>query len=217
MNLNSEVIKLLPLCKGMKHFIDVGTGEPDSEAWVVKKLFPEADIIGMEPQKSRYQDIKDKLPGTLIETAVWSSDGEITMYDLNPTRKPHKHLKDMAYSFPVEGSGEGYCVPCVCLDTIIYTNDMKSDICIWADIEGAELEVLRGAEKALKDGLITSIILELRSVSPYKKTRWCTAGQVIDFLKPMGYKMTKKTSSSFNKGVDNNKTFERYDALFQRI
>ena len=58
---------------------------------------------------------------------------------------------------------------------------------IWADIEGAELRMLRGATELLSSGRVLGLNLELwpqnaQKIWPHYTGNRCTADQVIDFL-----------------------------------
>lgn len=156
-------------------FIDIGVGKLGSEAWLIKKYWPNCTIVGFEPSKQRYSYLKDSYPGLLINEAV-SDSFYVTGYDgidfvLN-CRKDERQL----YSPVTIGS--------TTIDQILSRCQVPKAV-VWADVEGSELKVLEGAKMSLCFNRIKALNLELN------KNRvadgWCTADEVIDFLAQYKY------------------------------
>lgn len=162
-----------------KLFIDVGVGGIDAkvkEAWGREKEFT---IIGIEPSTTRYNSLKNIYPGQLLNRVVTDKDGEIDCWEDPESgillfmredieNKNFKRVKKKAIK----------------LDSL----DWKSfnEIHIWADIEGAELLMLKGATEMLVSGKVKWINLEVRKNAPSKG--WATANQVYEFLDKYGFK-----------------------------
>lgn len=160
-----------------KLFIDVGVGRPNTEAWSREKDFT---IIGFEPSMNRYNSCKGVYPGKLLNAVVSDRDGEISCWE---------HSKRGVKLFVDE-------------DDIIFKNFKRvkkkaikldslewrgfDEIHIWADIEGAELLMLRGATEMLLSGKVKWINLEIRKNALAKG--WATAKQIYRFLDKYGFK-----------------------------
>lgn len=164
--------------KPNKLFIDVGVGTPNTEAWRQKEDFI---IIGLEPSMNRYNNLKDIYPGKLLNMAVSNKNGEINCWEdskegvvlfIRPEhdRKKFKRVKKKAIK----------------LDSLNWEN--FDEVHIWADIEGAELLMLKGATKMLSSGKVKWINLEVRKKAPV--SGWATAQQVYEFLDKYGFKPT---------------------------
>jgi len=158
-----------------KLFIDVGVGRPSTEAWGREKDFT---IIGLEPGTGRYNNIKDVYPGKLLNVAVsnkneemsyWESDehGVVFFMGGDNLNKDFKKVKKKAIK----------------LDSLDWKD--FNEIHIWADIEGAELLMLKGATEMLSSKKVKWINLEIRKNAPTEG--WATAEQVYGFLDKYGF------------------------------
>jgi len=158
-----------------KLFIDVGVGSINSEAWGREKDFT---IIGLEPSIDRYNDCRDTYPGKLLNMVAADRDGEISCWE-DPERGVELFRKGNAsYNFkPIKKEA-------IKLDSLEWRN--FDEIHIWADIEGSELLMLKGATEMLSSGKVRWINLEVREDIPAKD--WCTTSQVCEFLDKYGFK-----------------------------
>lgn len=160
-------------------FLNFGPGVKSSEAWTVKEVWPDTKIIGVEACDRRYENIKDAYPGKLYHMAVDECEGMSTGYiggrhgmfkfGLEKEIKVNNHRKVSVRTTTVDN---------------IYD---EGTAFIWADIEGAELRMLRGATRLLESGNLLGLNLELFPQNAYKiwphyTGNRCTADQVIDFL-----------------------------------
>ncbi len=164
-------------------FLDFGPGKKNSEAWTVKELWPNTEIIGIEACDKRYENIKDAYPGKLHHMAVDEQEGVAVGYiggrhgmfkfGLEKEVKVNNHKK--------------VSVPTTTVDSLYD----KGTVFIWADIEGAELRMLKGATRLLESGNLVGLNLELypqnaHKIWPTYTGNRCTADQVIDFLNQYG-------------------------------
>ena len=133
-------------------FIDVGVG-CGKEAWVLKALWPRIKVVGLEP----VQELLDAAnaagyPGDLWP---WGAAGW-----------PHEeiiHLDGERSSTFRVGEGPERRVILRPLDRFLSVENLKIDNAIlWADVEGGELGVLRGAWQLLSEGRIKLVHLEVR-------------------------------------------------------
>lgn len=175
-----------------KLFIDIGVGRPNSEAWGREKDFT---IIGLEPGIHRYNNLKNIYPGKLLNMVALDKDGEIDCWeDLgNP--------KDGICLFYHENVKANKNYKIVKKDAIkLDSLEWKSfdEIHIWADIEGTELLMLKGATEMLSSRKVKWINLEVRKNAPAEG--WCTAKQVYEFLDEYGFKPVIKLNRIHAKG-----------------
>ncbi len=159
-------------------FLDLGPGKRDSEAWRVQELWPNAKILGVEACDKRYNGLKSVYPGDLLYAAVDESEGEAEGYiggrhgmfkfGLEKEVKVNNHRKVSIRTTTVDILCGGH-----------------GSVFIWADIEGAELRMLKGATNTLER--VLGLNLELFPQSAHKiwpsyTGERCTADQVIACL-----------------------------------
>lgn len=156
-----------------KAFFDIGPGVVNSEAWR-KDLWDGYTILGFEPDPTRYKKLEKVFPGTLVNIAVSDKIGEITGI-------LHDTSGFIAGGYP--GFTEEVKIKTTTLDEIDKTFGPFDEIAIWADIEGSELKMLKGATKVLKK--TTWINVELHT-GP-KTTEWARSYDVFAFLKKNGF------------------------------
>jgi hypothetical protein len=93
---------------------------------------------------------------------------------------------------------------------------------LWADIEGSELNMLKGCKMLLEKKAIDYIILELWTETPLDRAQhWCKDYEVIDFLKLYNYRVLhenrKETYHSWdgpNCDIRGKYITNKYDAIF---
>jgi len=171
-------------------FIDIGAGYLGAEAWSINKLLPDCRIIGFEPQTEKYEVMLPHFPGELHKKAVTDVDGIIEgamgyrggktdtrMHSPEVTYQGGYHLPSGAYK-PSE-------IESVTIDSLVVEKGLD-EFFIWADIEGCELRMLKGAVKALEEKKIVGLNLEI-NFRPASDPNHCTKEEVLDFLDRFGY------------------------------
>jgi len=162
-----------------KYFIDVGPGYPDSEAWLVKELWPDTKIIGFEANpENRKRLIDAGYPGELYNIAVSDKSGELTLYEI---QKGDLSLYTDSPDRP------SVTVSARTLDDLSEEFGPFEDAFIWADIEGAELSMLRGASKLFGNGNVIGVNMEVRD-KPYSEG-WCSAEEVAAQMKEYDFEL----------------------------
>ena len=163
-----------------KLFIDCGVGIPHGEA--EQPRWKDYKIEGLEACTDKFTEIKKCYPGLLLNLAISDKDGFIDglerhtsfeLYEETFNRTPYRKVKKE--SITIDTLYEKY-------------GDNADEVAIWADIEGSELLMLKGATKLLASGKVKWVMLECRAEAP--KTHqpgWCTAKQVYDFLAKYGF------------------------------
>lgn len=164
--------------------IDCGPGD-GGEYLVFKKFWPTINMIGLEPSHAAYKLIHHKFNGILLNKAVWSSNGHLSIY--NSDTLLHGHVKPLA-------DKDSESCECVTLDEISKLYGDKDEqygrlenCFVWADIEGSELEMLKGAVTLLKNRQIRGLNLEVHNDREK---------EIDDFLKD--YKFRKALSYAHN-------------------
>lgn len=174
----NKVVSMLKITP--KVFLDIGVGGFGSEAWEVIKTHPGCKIIGFEPQPERYQSLRQhNYPGILFPYVISDVEGMVKGY------MGYKGGKSDFWLFGGDDQPAGAYRE---VDIMSYTLDELEVYCgsfndafIWADVEGSELAVLRGAGRLFDEEKIVGVNVELRS-NPIR-TGVCTAGEVNEFLR----------------------------------
>jgi len=156
-----------------KAFFDLGPGVLNSEAWR-KDMWEGYTIIGVEPDAERYKKIKDSYPGILLPLAVSDTLGTLKFVK-------HPTSGYIAHAYP--GLDEIVEVETITLDWLDEKYGPFDEIAIWADIEGSELAMLKGATEVLKK--VKWINVELHT-GP-KTEQWCKSYDVFKFLTDLGF------------------------------
>jgi len=159
-----------------KLFIDAGVGNVNSEAWGKEKGVV---VIGFEPCTSLYNNLKDVYPGKLLNMVVLDKDGEINCWE-----SPKYGVWLFRDEDNIKENFKKVKKKTIKLDSLEWED--FDEIHIWADIEGSELLMLKGATEMLSSGKVKWINLEVREDIPAKG--WCTTSQVYEFLGKYGFK-----------------------------
>ena len=147
--------------KDLPLFIDCGPGHVGTEAWMCAENYPECCIVGFEPHEGRYDVLKPSYPGDLHCAAVSYLDGSV--YGWNGLAEAGLPHSDFKVRLGANDDCHNYAplpVPCLKLDTFFRGEDVANAF-LWADVEGSELNVLRGAQDLLSTGAIKVVVVEL--------------------------------------------------------
>lgn len=173
----SGVVTKINLAKCCDAFIDIGVGLPDSEAWIMAESgFPPERIIGFEPHKDRFDNLKNAYPGTLVKCAV--SAQECILRGMTGNDFVAKTMTTNDISLNKEYSYSSTEVEAVSIDSIVAQNQLKS-ACVWADVEGSEYEIVLGSVRSLMAKFINTFFLELRKNQ--------TTYHIVSLLSRFGY------------------------------
>lgn len=169
-------------------FLDIGPGTVGSEAWEAAKDWFNTRIIGFEPCVDRFKILQaGGYPGDLSNVAVSEIDGEI------PILMGDEYYQSILAP-PIDADEmqfyEDRMIQSVTLDTVVAAIGQHETVFIWADIEGAELRMLKGAKRLLFSGQVVGLNLEVREKRPAEG--WCTAGEVAEFLAGYGFDVVQK-------------------------
>ena len=163
-------------------FIDIGPGYPDSEAWVVKDIWPNTRIIGFEANPENCRRLRDNgYPGELYNIAVSDNNGELLLHEV---QKGDLSLYTNGDECPTVR------VASETLDSLSARFGPFERAFIWADIEGAELVMLRGASGLFNSGKIIGLNMEVRD-KPFANG-WCSAEEVTEQMSLYGFKLLEE-------------------------
>jgi len=146
--------------------VHAGVGpRPHEEANIMHQLWPDANIIGFEPTPSTYKDRLKDYPGKLYNYGLWNFHG---IYAFNIAQaagrssflKPHK---DWKYGTPSKTIKTRH-IECVTVDSFFKDHKNDEDIFLWMDVEGAELEILKGATNLMNKGIIKWVMVEVAKI-----------------------------------------------------
>jgi 2-O-methyltransferase len=139
--------------------LDIGANDGSHSRWFAR-LFPEARIFAFEPEPraiARFRKRVDRPNVTLVESAVSASDGEVRFFQSSgqpprghrvrggwdksgSIRRPTGHLTQSRWcKFRTE-----ITVKSVCLDSWVAANRIERIDFIWADVQGAERDLIAG-------------------------------------------------------------------------
>lgn len=153
---------------------DVGAYQGEVTAQYAS-MFPEAQIYSFEPFPQTFEALSKKFAGNgrvhLVNTAVTSQSGSASFHvnDIPATNSLLPRPTAGRRYFP---SGGKTCrkidVPTTSLDDFCSQSQITSPDVLKMDIQGNELEALRGAEKILRTGNVALIYTEVTFVPHYE-------------------------------------------------
>lgn len=142
---------------------NIGVGQrPHDEANILKTKIENLKVFGAEANIDVYNDRKFDYVGNLLNVGIWSErcikefhmtkdQGQSSFLEANPD-----YLKKWGLEVFKKIN-----VQCITLDEFDNENNCPDNILIWMDIEGGELEALKGAHKLLSSGRVKYIFLEI--------------------------------------------------------
>ncbi len=194
----NQVEKVIKLIKVPQAIIDCGVGRLNTEAWFFKKFYPNCKIIGLECYPKRYKKLKKLFPGILLKAGVDEKISEEYGY-IGGKQDQFKFGLEKEDRITGKNNHKKIKINTLTIDYIDEKFGPFDSFFIWADIEGTELRLLKGATKSLSSKKIVGLNFELYPRNPQKI--WshytgirCSADQVINYLKNFNYKITGKLS-----------------------
>jgi len=131
-------------------FVDVGAADGTFGLTVLDAIDPGIHLVNLDAQdiyEPSLRRITAMLGGHYFIGACGDHDGTVSV------RKPgHEYWLSTAAHMGAGGTGDNMMtLPCRRLDNIMAETGAKGPIFIKLDVEGAEMDVLKGAENTLKD------------------------------------------------------------------
>ena len=172
-------------CVQIGSVIDVGANKGQFSL-AVRSLFPDVEIHAFEPLESEFQVFKSVVTGPVkhYPMALGAEKAEARFYvtsrlDSSSLFKPGQEHQDL-YGVTVSSSK---AVPVVRLSDAIDVRRLATPILMKLDVQGGELDVLKGAAGILQ--FIDTIYTEASFVTLYE--RQPLAGEIIAFLANRGF------------------------------
>lgn len=151
-----------------------GVGVSAQEACVFKERWPDADVIGFEPNPYAYEGLKPAFPGNLLNMAIADKPGKQSLYFRHSWKNGstlHKTTGPMYREVQVEVTT---------LDEAILP---EKGAVLWLDCEGYELKALQGAEEFIKSVSLVNIEITGRP----RSGGWASPKDVHQWLKNHGF------------------------------
>lgn len=131
------------------------------EAQTLHKIRPDIKIIGFEPNPMMYVIQSSRaFPGELVPAALWSSDCSLEL-KVDGREKPDLQGERSSSVSKYNTSRKQYKVQARTLDGLSVQHGPFKNALLWIDIEGAELECLKGATGLLTNGQIRLASVEV--------------------------------------------------------
>jgi len=192
--------------------LDVGGHHGQFTLFALER-FPKAQIITFEPQAEGIAKIRSAIAGdprvTIQNYALSDSVGEAELHiskrSDSSSLLPIGEGQTTAYPGTEEATTEE--IQLETLDNLV-TEPLTEPTLLKVDVQGAELSVLRGAEKTLES--IDSIFVECSFVELYEGQ--ALANEVIEFLAARGFNL----AGVFGPAYDSDGRCLQVDALFTR-
>lgn len=192
-----EVETLIELCKDARVFVDVGA----NAGWftlAIAHACPELTVYAFEPDSDMVAQFRrnlwmnDHLTGRvkIIEQAVGDVDGTAVF---EPSASPWNPSTGRVASRS-KRSSSGYDVPIVRLDSF-FQNRHKPDV-VKVDVEGGELQALRGMKDLFANGFPKAILLETHAFH-FGSNASEFNSQVISELRREGFTISKQRGNSW--------------------
>ena len=208
-NISEHIIKTFDLI-----YCDVGANRGLTVKTLVKQS-PNTLVYAFEPQKSNQHDLeklsKQHQNVNIKPLGVGSAIGELTFYpQKNDGLSSFEQLNESAYGEHNTGDNacESYLVNVTTLDHELLDNHIGRKYFIKIDVQGFEVEVLKGAEQLLSKGRVAGVLIELMTQPKYNEN------DHIDILNIL--KSYNLILCDFTHGFRDRRTglMTEYDALF---
>jgi FkbM family methyltransferase len=183
---------------------DVGAAEGKTAAKYLK-LFPRAVVYAFEPTPGLCK-LRSGKRVKVVKQAVLDREGT-TLFHINT--KPHVNsVLPFTGQFKLMKTKRVIEVPCITLDGFCVQHKISRVDVLKIDVQGVELQVLRGAEKLFSRGAVGVVVVELQHAPVYKGQR--TRGAVGKFLARHGFTMRAEyPAHRGNKLIHSNGVFAR--------
>ncbi len=188
-----ELAPLLEVINEAKTLIDVGSNKGQFSI-LARKFFPDIEIHSFEPQIEEL-NIQKKILGNkninYYNFALGSEDKELNLYitkrkDSSSLLKPIQTISSKYLTKEIRK------VSVKKLDKILALRNIKRPSILKLDVQGFELEVLKGSLEIFK--MIDYIITEVSFIEIYENQ--VMENKLLDFIYSKKFKLEKKCNSS---------------------
>ncbi len=179
-----ETKAITSLLKSGMTFVDVGGNKGDFSLLAARAVGTSGRVLCFEPEAQNVHWIRKSVElnqynnVTVFEMALGDRDEDAQLY-LGAKSGWHSLLSSQPH-----GSGEVVTVKKRALDSVLAETDQQRVDVIKIDVEGAELEVLKGAESTLRANPQITLIMDIHAalfgVDPF---------EIAGFLKGFGFSL----------------------------
>lgn len=175
---------LFPRIKSGDVIVDVGANIGDFSLHASRLCLPEGQVHAFEPVKESHDKLRhfisvNKIDNVVLNRmAVGSEHSSVSMQLPSPRNPGTAHVAIRGDDRNME------VIPAIPLDHYIDTRSMKNVSCIKIDVEGYELQVLKGAAQTI-ERFHPLLFIEL--IDRHLRKYDVSAGQVIEWLNAEGY------------------------------
>lgn len=161
--------------------IDIGVAHGTPELW---EAFPSSKysylLIEANPAYAQTVEKQGADMNAVVEKVFCGDHDGLESFITDVTYDPGKASK---YSRKMGGEETRTEIPCNTLDTILARHKLPATYIIKIDVEGAELDVLRGAQGALKN--TEAVILETPVI--LRKSGASSFGEIVAYMHQQGF------------------------------
>lgn len=165
-----------------------------------KQSYPNSMVFSFEASKERHAELEliaNRYGFNLVKKAVLDYNGECEFYDskvdgerVDAQGSVFKHTENYKSKYPrIKQNESSYKIICTTLDSFCEENGITEIDFAQIDVEGAELNVVKGFGKILPKMVFLETLGEKMFVGGTKKN------EIHDLLVSMGYKMIKDLGS----------------------
>lgn len=147
--------------------IDVGANEGEYSA-ALRALCPEARILAFEPHPATAGRLNKRIGDTVevYSRAVGATVGKATLWDyIRQTGSSHASLLSGIIEEHHHSSSSGIEVEVITLDAFCAVQNIKRIDHLKLDVEGGEIECLRGAKRLIAENRIGTVQFEFNSMN----------------------------------------------------
>jgi FkbM family methyltransferase len=175
-------------------FMDIGANEGEQTVFCAKRL-PRGRVIAFEPSTVVYERLTRNvaLNGfanvTLVKRGLGKSTDRVTLYSSAHRSADGSYNEGLATLYPREGVSEAREVIDIArLDDCVGDLGINRLDIVKIDVEGSELDVLKGAEQTLRT-FRPSVVLEV--ITETSRAAGHEASALLDFLRSLGYRFDR--------------------------
>lgn len=177
----------------VKHVLDVGSRDAE-EAVKLADHFPNAIVHAFEPNPPQYRTCvatsKKNSRVQVYQLALSNVEGELDFHVATDNVGASSLLKPTFIPHTGHNKYEVIKVPCVILDDWCKLNNVQPDI-LWMDVQGSELNVLKGGIEALKT--VKAIATEVGLIPYYEGHTM--KDDILKFLDEQGFELVNETKA----------------------
>ena len=154
-------------------FIDIGANVGDYSLWL-RRQYPNSKILAFEPNPKTFAKLRQAIRDDktiLIDKGLGATEGILPFFDRRDCEgsSGHGSLYEEVITGIHKADAVRVDVRITTFDRVLQERSINRVSLLKIDTEGHELEVLRGAEKSLRKGLIDVIQLEFNETNIVSK------------------------------------------------